>query len=224
MRALTAFDVLDIGERGMGQSPLERSLTLLAAASEAESWKDLAALPIGQRDARLVALREQTFGGRIDGFDRCPACAEPLELNLLTQDLLKDTAGEAMASGGRLEIDGLVAVYRVPTSFDLQAVAGAAGTEAVGRELLERCAHVERAGVPIPPDELHSTVQAAILEGMAAADPLAEILLDLTCPACGEQWQALFDPGAFLWAELLAHARRLLSDVPTVGGKPTSWR
>ncbi len=44
-------------------------------------------------------------------------------------------------------------------------------------------------------------------------DPASEILLDLTCPACEQQWQALFEIEKFLWTEVQSRARRVLQEV-----------
>ena len=50
-------------------------------------------------------------------------------------------------------------------------------------------------------------------EQMALADPLAETRLTLHCPRCENDWEEALDIGAFLWAEIEAHARRLLLDI-----------
>ena len=42
---------------------------------------------------------------------------------------------------------------------------------------------------------------------MAEADPLAEVLVDVACPACGVEFVADVDVAGFVWAELRAHAR-----------------
>ena len=51
---------------------------------------------------------------------------------------------------------------------------------------------------------------------MVQADPLAEILLDFDCPACGASFQEGLELASFVWAELEARARRLLMDVHTL--------
>jgi hypothetical protein len=50
-------------------------------------------------------------------------------------------------------------------------------------------------------------------ERMAAADPLAEIVLNFQCPACEATCHESLDLPTFLWAELEALARRLVMDV-----------
>jgi hypothetical protein len=59
------------------------------------------------------------------------------------------------------------------------------------------------------PAELIEAVEAA----MAQADPLAEVVVTLECPACAGAFDADLDLGSYVWAELDARARRLLLDV-----------
>src|SRR5215212_6514237 len=87
MRPLSAYDLLRDWEVGEDQHPLERTLTLLAAACSELTWDDLAALSVGQRDARLLTLREQTSGPKLNGFAKCPRCAQRLEFDVAVADL-----------------------------------------------------------------------------------------------------------------------------------------
>ncbi len=48
---------------------------------------------------------------------------------------------------------------------------------------------------------------------MAAADPFAELLVTLTCPACSHEWSAVLDPVEFVWERLERWARHLGDDV-----------
>ena len=59
------------------------------------------------------------------------------------------------------------------------------------------------------PDEIIETISAAMLE----ADPTAEIILHLTCPACAHEWDLLFDIADFFWSEISAQAQRLLREI-----------
>ena len=87
MRPLSAQDLLRVWEVGENQHPLDRALTLLAAACPELTWDELAALSVGQRDARLFTIREQTSGPRLNGFAECPRCAERLEFDVAVADL-----------------------------------------------------------------------------------------------------------------------------------------
>jgi hypothetical protein len=59
------------------------------------------------------------------------------------------------------------------------------------------------------PDETIEAISAAMLE----ADPQAETILHLTCPACGHEWDLLFDVVDFFWREISAQAQRLLREI-----------
>lgn len=61
--------------------------------------------------------------------------------------------------------------------------------------------------------ELPDETIAAISRAMLEADPQAEITLRLTCPACGHEWDLLFDVADFFWKEISAQAQRLLREI-----------
>jgi hypothetical protein len=52
-----------------------------------------------------------------------------------------------------------------------------------------------------------------IARRMADCDPRANIELALECPACGHNWEALFDVVSFFWKEIEAWSRRVLGEV-----------
>ena len=78
MRRLSAQEMMRAWEAGQGRSLAHRALLLLAYASPEASWEALAALPIGERDVRLLTLRESTFGRELSSLATCPACRERL--------------------------------------------------------------------------------------------------------------------------------------------------
>src|SRR4029079_641368 len=87
MRSLTAQEMLNVWERGLAQSPLQRSLMLLAAAEKGSTIEAVAALSTGQRDACLLTLREWAFGQHLGAVANCPRCMDRLEINFLTSDV-----------------------------------------------------------------------------------------------------------------------------------------
>ena len=91
--------------------------------------------------------------------------------------------------------------WRAPTPADLLAAAGEPDPLAA---LHDRC---------LDGDGQRSADLEALL---AQADPLAETLLDVRCPACGETFAADLDIGAFVWQEIEAAARRLLLQIDTL--------
>jgi hypothetical protein len=187
----TESDLLAVWETGLGQSRVVRALSLaVAGGADPASVVDL---PVGQREAAVLSLRERCFGDRLPCAVTCPACAEQLELDLTVEDVRAEPAS------GPTVIDGV----RPVTSRDLLAVD--AGRPDARELLLARC-------VTAPVGSLDA---AALL---SAADPQADVLIPLDCAACGHGWQAPFDVADYLWVEIEAYARRLLLDVHTLAG------
>ena len=65
MRGLSAADVLRVWERGAGQHPIDRALTILAAGDPGAADTSSGDLPLGERNRRLLAIHERTFGGTL---------------------------------------------------------------------------------------------------------------------------------------------------------------
>src|SRR3990172_7933083 len=83
MPSLSGQDVLEIWESGVGQDPVDRALLILAQATTGVATREsLDALPVGRRDAGLLAIREETFGATLDGVASCARCCERVEFSL----------------------------------------------------------------------------------------------------------------------------------------------
>lgn len=206
MVGLEATRALDLWERAQQLAPIERAVELAAAAPPAAARDDVAALPLGQRDARLLALRDAA----LDATASCPECGETIEFSPDAAQLLEAQPAAVVP----LETAGFDVRWRPPDSRDALAAAAAPGPAAALRILLDRC--VLAASGPAGPaaaTELPAAVRDALDAAMAAADPLAEILIDLDCPACGAAFGADLDVASFVWAELDAGAHKLLGEV-----------
>ncbi len=215
MQGLTGADILRIWEAGQPRNNAERALVILAAAFPEQDADALAGLSVGQRDALLLEARAQTFGADLAATARCPACAEMLEFTLRIADL-RVADGFGARAGARLTWAeaGWEVAFRVPTAADLAAISNFPDPQVAAQALLARCVfQASLNGAEVPVGELPDDSAAALAAQMAAHDPGAELLLGLNCPACGHDWQAPLDIAAFLWAELAAHARRLLREV-----------
>jgi hypothetical protein len=215
VRGLSAAEVLRAWEAGLDQHPLDRALTLLAAAEPRAGRAELAALSVAERDRRLLRLRAATLGPVLSAFTACPQCAERLELSIDTAQLL----GAGSAGGGPWEAEGggVRLRFRLPDSHDLAAAARLGEVEAARRLLADRCvlgAWTE-AG-PVDAAELSDEAVHAMAVAMAELAPEAEVSLALSCPGCGTAWESLLDVAEFFWAELSARARRLLHEVDTL--------
>ncbi len=203
--------MLGAWEHGVGQGAVQRGLTLLALADPAADPRALAAVNIGERDRRLLALRESCFGSRMTGLLSCPECHEELEIELATT-ALRVVAPESNADitvGG----EGYELRLRLPDSGDLLACAGMAASDAGRRLQHASILSATRGGENIDPDLLPPPLLAAAGERLRELDPLADLRFDFSCASCGHRWQMLFDIVRFLWQELDAWAGRTLREV-----------
>jgi|tagenome__1003787_1003787.scaffolds.fasta_scaffold20981743_5 hypothetical protein len=207
MTVLTSARLLDAWEWARLQPPASRPLVLLAAAGRGGPG-DLADLPIGVRDGYLLDLLEAMSGPYLEAVVSCPACRERLELSCTVAQLRAGpgSAEETVCAGG-YEL-----TVRPPTGADLAAAASSGEPEHAHSEFLRRCVGIV-SGPESEPQRLPEPVVAAVEQAMLAADPQAEILVALTCAACGEQWQADLDVAAFAWAQVDASARRCAAEV-----------
>jgi hypothetical protein len=218
MRALSASELLGAWEWGRVQPPIQQALTLLSLACPGASLDTLARLSIGQRDARLLALREWAFGPELVSLATCPGCGERLELSFSVSDVQplspcqrEDEAedGSLMLSAGEYEVR-----FRLPNSMDLAALGEQQDVTAGRQMLLGRClSEVEHNGEQIPAEDLPGDIVDAVVDRMAQADPQSDVQLALSCPVCGQEWQATFDIVSFFWTEIAAWARRMLHQV-----------
>jgi len=208
-------DLIAIWERGAGEHPVDRALTLLSACSPSESREDLARLSIGTRDARLFEIYERLFGPALDAFARCPACNEALEYTLSTHELTAASTSSRSDSPSLTVNDGRISLcLRLPNSLDLRAVSTCTEPELAAKMLVERCiVEANLDGQPVPHADLPLHITDTISSALATADPGAEMLIDLNCTACSNAWQVTLDIERFLWSKISATAKRLLRDV-----------
>jgi predicted RNA-binding Zn-ribbon protein involved in translation (DUF1610 family) len=196
---LSAARVLAVWEEANALRPVERALAL--ASLEGGDAEELARLPLGRRDARLLRVHAAMRGSALEATASCPHCGEAAEFALDVDELL-DRADAAVAPEP-IDVGGRRVVWRLADSRDVLAASETNDAEVAERVLLERC--VDAGG--------SADVREAVTAAMAEADPLAEVLVDLACPACGELFAAEVDVQRFVWAEVRARALGLLRDV-----------
>jgi hypothetical protein len=221
MRALSASDLLGIWEHGRGKTPLEQALIILGFALPHVPVADLWQLPIGQRDACLLYLRELTFGAQLKGLANCPECGDRLELAFDARDLrgkttpvLDPETTKPVPAESAFRLDNYELTFRLPTSADLMPLALQTDADQAQRGLLEAClTSLKKDGEPVVVDSLPAEVMNSIVEKMGQVDPLADLTLLVTCPVCGHPWRILFDIVSYFWGETQAWAERLMHEV-----------
>jgi hypothetical protein len=213
VRAPTPSELLAAWERGANRTPAERGVELLALASPERQTGELAGLPVGERDRRLLDLRAALFGHELDGLGGCPECDEPVSFSVHLEALRSD-AVPIPAEGLALAADGIDLRLRLPTGADLAAISRERDITSARTRLLELCVlEAARDGADVPVRSLPETVTQALGSALADADPQGDVELALECPSCRHSWHAPFDIASLLWAELDAWSRRTLDDV-----------
>ena len=205
MAGLSAEAVVRAWEAGWGQPAAVQATALLSFGGLGDPC-DPGTLDIGERDARLLALREHTFGPRLECLAECPACGEKLEFATHTSDLGLETG----APSGEPLLEAAGVRFRRITAADLESIASAVSPGAAVRLLLDRIVG-QTVAAGLRPDQIEA-VEAALAE----ADPRSEILFDLRCPACAHSWQSQFDIATFFSSEIAALGRRLVTEVHTL--------
>ncbi|HEX9373040.1 MAG TPA: hypothetical protein VF897_18650 [Roseiflexaceae bacterium] len=221
MRRLSARDIVQIWDWGQDRHPVDRALLLLAVAHPDLAPEQVAALTVGQRNSRLLALREKTMGPALHGFASCSECGTALEFEVDARAIRAPEPAER-------EYALLGPCYqlrlRLPDSRDLAAIAGLGDVEAARCLLIERCVlQAEYQGQAIAPSALPDSLIPALADAVTEHDPQAEMRFKLTCAQCGHSWSALFDIVSFFWTEIDGLARRLLDEVHTLA-RAYGWR
>ncbi len=222
MAGLSAADILTAWERASaGLSP--RTLAILEVAFPGRPRGELAALPLGARDAMLLSVRMETFGREMDGLAECPSCGATVQFTLDAGELAEH-APPPQPGERSIEIGDRLAVYRLPTTADLDAVAGEQHCEGAARRLAERCViRVDGRGDTTLEGAADDDVLDAVACGIDRDDPLAGMDLDLLCPSCGERWPAPFDAASFVVSEFQHRARQLLLEIDALA-RAYGWR
>jgi hypothetical protein len=221
MRSISAARLPLTWERAVREHPLRRALILLQLGEPDRSVDELALLSVGERDRRLIEVRESLIGGRFDAAANCPNCAENLEMSF-TADELRALPGRGSETIS-VECEGYSVVVRPPNTADLLHVIQGPPENASLR-LLERCVLVaQRGDAPVADGEpLPLAVVEAAQSRLMEADPIGDLQLALRCPGCSHSWMAFFDIAAYFWVEVADRVKRLLSDTHTLA-KAYGW-
>lgn len=214
MRRPDPRTLIDVWESGLSQPPQHKILILLASFLEGCSRADIAAMPVGRRDAALLDIREQLFGPVLSTMVACPDCGEQLEADVAIADIRAPAAADP-DKVRTISAEGHRVAFRLPTTDDLIALPADATVADARGLLLGRCvieAH-DGAGSAVEPRDLPEPVVRKLAAKMASLDPQADISLALTCPACSGAFAALLDVASFLLRDLHMWAQRMLRDV-----------
>ncbi|WP_068402965.1 hypothetical protein [Kribbia dieselivorans] len=204
---LTARETLDLWEQAARLPSLRRVVAL--AERGGTGGEELLTQPVGQAYAAALRLRVTLTSAPLEATAPCPQCGAVAEFAMDPAALL----AEHDATRPRGVTLPAIRAWRVPTPDDLVAVADlppAAARDA----LLRRCVSLaDPPGDHDDPARLPETSVADLEAAMMAADPLAEVRVDLVCPSCSAAFTCVADLGEFVWTEIETRARRLLHEV-----------
>jgi hypothetical protein len=227
LRPLAGADEAFLVESGASLLPAQRVTALLMRCLthlgplNAISKGIIQSLTVGDREALLLHLRRLTLGDRMECVLSCPQadCGEKMDLTLEVSDLLVPPYTHAQEWYERPVAENgtsYQARFRLPTGADQEAAAPLAqdNPQAAADLMLRRC--VEGV-IKDTDDKPTADWPAAVLQQvpalMAELDAQAELLLNLTCPACGHAFSATFDTAAYFFRELAHRANRLYQEV-----------
>jgi hypothetical protein len=216
MHVLSTSVMLELWEQGLIVSPVEWTLLSLTKACPERSLKELADMPIGQRDALLLNLRNQIFGSRLTGTAVCCKCSERLEIDFCSRDILASIATMDLGKLGPFifNTDGFDIDFRLPNSIDIMATAVCKDISTAKQMIIKRCVlKAGNKGGEITAEQLPTETLEAISCEMGRLDPGGDIMLECICPKCGHKWLEIFDITRFLYKEIDAWAHHILIEV-----------
>lgn len=215
MKALTAEELLYVWEQGLNQPLLQRVLILLVTAFPEIQPDSLVDLSIGQRDKRLLHLRESLFGQHLFNTAVCPQCDQRMEWESCIADFVDQTTeNSTTVNKFDLNADGYSLQFRLPNSLDIAAVVNSGNNEKAQQNLLSRCLlKIDHDGKSCEPGQLPDSIIQQVIEQIEILDPHADIRIKLNCSECAHSWDVLFDIDSFLWTEINDWAEKMLQTV-----------
>jgi len=203
---LVATALLDVWERGQTLPLAERALQALAA------WEgDRAAassLPLDELNRRLLDMRSDVFGDRLEFFAECAHCGMEVEFAVSASSFGDSPDGELDAC---LELGELTIACRPPSTSDVMEASKASDAR---RALLERCVlEVSSGSTILRVGELPDGAIRTVEEYLDERHPLLDITFAIECPECSHGWTETLDIASYLWDDIDLEARRLLNEV-----------
>jgi hypothetical protein len=218
MRPPAITELLTVWERSIEQPLLQRTINLLDLSCPELDSDAIAKLSIGERDARLLLLREWMFGSRLINIADCPKCTERVEWENNIEDIcLQSPQDPDFSKEFSLEVDEFKVRFRLPNSADVYEAIADEQEPPDPVRLLSRCIlNVNCNDEVCDPDSLPDKVIEAINRRMDEEDPQADIHVALSCPHCEHRWELQFDIVSYLWAEIENWVERMLQVVGTL--------
>jgi len=175
-------------------------------------------LSVGDREALLLHLRRLTLGGCMSCVLSCPTCGKKMDLDLRIDELLLPpyTSSQRLheteiSDGGNF----YHVVFRLPNGEDQEAAAALAAEsiDSAAELILLRCIESVTSEGGEDLSDIPPVILRDLPEKMAALDPQAEVLLNLSCPECEAGFIVPFDVTNYVCTELAADEREFYGEV-----------
>lgn len=196
-------------------SALLAALTLCIGEIEHPTIDRIRELTAGDRERLLLALCTRILGAEADLIAACPSCSALAEMPVRFANVAP-VSSQADPRGSRVTIDAAdgqwTATLLPPTGNTLEKAAR--GGSHAARDLIVDCIEelTDPSGSTVAPRELPIACEAAIADALFALDPVAESLVQIDCPSCGQPIRALVDGFAILQSAF-GNPNRLYDDV-----------
>jgi hypothetical protein len=207
--------MISVWERGELHSRLDQALLLLQAGQPEDSLQELARLSVGERDRRLVQMRQETIGRRFFCSVECPWCKQDLQFEFETSQILQGTSTVENVPA-TVTADDYSVTFRLPNTEDLmEALRTTDSADQRRRLLVTRCVSELRNqyGASLDVGNIPEPLLSKLCDLVGSCDPMADVQFSVLCVSCDKSWQAPFDVASFFWKEIAIRARRVLSEV-----------
>ena len=192
---------------------LKRVITFDKALTELDTEKILRHLAIGDRSALLLHVRRLTFGDLLICVINCPACKKAMSLDLPIDKLLQIESPPPQTEY-IIKIEGFVFKLRPITGADQEALLlkndptqYANQTE----QLVRSC--IVSSDPALPHTSLTDDFLNIISSKLQEIDPMADVILDLSCPECRHAFQAPFIVEDFIFHEISVRQQQFEQEV-----------
>jgi hypothetical protein len=186
---------------------MERLAPILAGPSDDNhGWE---VVPLTDMDVAMLHLRRLVIGDLVRADIVCPAptCRQRIDVSFRVSEYLnhhrvrRNRDIEAGPEPGWYRLPAVNAEFRLPTSADLNALAGHDGAR---RALADRL---------VRPRSLASTALRRVEAAMEAMSPNLSGDLGARCPECGSVITVYFDVQLFTLMELRGRARGIYEEI-----------
>lgn len=215
MHPFTETELLNYWEYNMNQTMIHRGINLLCLVYTQINKEDISGLSIGERDARLIIIRERMFGYMLRNIAECPVCSEIIEWETDIRDIKLQSPDEIRTVNEYiLKESGYTIQFRLPDSMDVFEVINMDESHKKSEELLKRliiCSKFKNRTCNF--SDLPEKVLKVLDQRIEKENPQAEILMNVQCMSCNHNWELQFDILSYLWSEISNWARRILNDI-----------